>query len=90
MSSEQSFCAHLVVQVFNDGPGKTQTVKGAGAPADFVEDNQAAGGGIVKNIGGLAHLDHEGGLSAREVIAGAYPGKDTIQKIDARLVCRDE
>ena len=41
------FRADDIVEVFGDRPRDAQAVKGAGAPANFVENNEALAGGIV-------------------------------------------
>ena len=48
-----------VVEVFGDGPGDADAVEGGGAAADLVEDDEAFAGGVVEDVGGLLHLDHE-------------------------------
>ena len=78
-----------VVQVLGDGPGDGEAVIGGRAAADLVEDDQRVVGGVVEDVGGLAHLDHEGGLAAREVVAGADAGEDAIDEADARLAGGD-
>jgi hypothetical protein len=56
-----------------DGPRQAQAVERAGAPADFVQYDQAAGGGVVEDVGRLGHLDHEGGLPASQVVGDNIP-----------------
>ena len=46
--------------------------------------------GVVQDVRRLAHLDHEGGLPAREIVARADAGEDAVHEIDARLRGRDE
>ena len=48
MRGKQSFRADLVVQMFDDAPGERKAIKGAGAAADFIQDNQAAGSGLFR------------------------------------------
>ena len=52
-------------------PGDGEAVIGGGAAANFVENDEAAGGSVVEDVGGLVHLDHEGGVAAGEFVAGA-------------------
>ena len=56
----------------------------------FVEDDQARGRGVVEDVGGLAHLDHEGALAAAQVIGGADAGEQAIDQADPRSFGRDE
>ena len=44
---------------------------------------------MVKDVGRLGHLDHEGGLARRQVIARPDPGKDAIGDPQPRRVSRD-
>ena len=71
-------------------PREAQAVERARAAADFVEDHQAARRGVVQNVRGLAHLHHERGLPARQIVAGADAGEDAVHQIDARVLRRDE
>ena len=57
---------------------------------DLVEDDQAARRGVAEDLRRLAHLDHEGRLAARQVVAGADAGEDPIAKADARGARRHE
>ena len=78
------------MEVFDDGPGQAESVERARAPPDFVQDDQAARRGIVQEICCFAHLDHECGLAAREIVAGADAREDAIDEVDARLGGRDK
>ena len=71
-----------IVDVLDDRPGDGQTVVGAGAAADFVEDDKAAGSGVIEDVGRLEHLDHEGALAAGDVVLGADAGEDAIDQSD--------
>ena len=79
-----------VVQVLDDGPGDGNSVEGAGAAADFVEDDQGGGGGVVEDVGGFLHLDHEGGAAADEVVAGADAREDAVDDAHAQGIGGDE
>ena len=72
-----------VVEKFGDAPCDRESVECRCAAADFVEDDEAAGGGIVEDVGGLVHLDHERGLAAREVVVGADAGEDSVSQAGA-------
>ena len=69
-------------------PGNSQAVKGTGAPADLIQDQQTFGSGITEDIGYLCHLYHKGTLAAGQVIGGPYPGKDPVHYADICLAGR--
>ena len=46
-------------QMLGHGPGQRQAIERRGAPADFIQNHQAAHGRVVTNVGGLGHFDHE-------------------------------
>jgi len=71
-----------VGEEFGDGPGKGEAVEGGGAAADFVEDDEGVGGGVVEDVGGFGHFDHEGGLALGEVVGGADAGEDAVDEAD--------
>ncbi len=83
MGGEEGAGADDEGEVFGYGPGETQAVQGAGAAADFVEDDEAFFGGVVEDVGGFDHFDHEGGLSAVDFVAGADAGEETVGDADA-------
>ncbi len=56
-----------------NGPGQGQAVIGTGAAPHFVQDHQGPVRGIINDVGGFGHLDHEGGLTAYQFI-GPAPG----------------
>ena len=80
----------VLVQVFDNGPGNAQAVEGASATAEFVDEEQAAAGGVVEDIGGLVHLHHKGALAAGEVVGRAHTGEDAIDDADGSLARGDE
>lgn len=43
----------------------------AGAPTQFIEDDEGAGSGFGENLFGFRELDEEGGLSGEDVVIGA-------------------
>ena len=90
MGGEKRARLDFVVQKFRHAPGDREPVEGRGAAADFVEDDEAALGGVVHDIGGLVHLDHEGRLAAREVVVRADPREDAIDETDLGARRRDE
>src|SRR6056300_698838 len=89
VSCKQGLGCHLgiVVQVFSHGPGDTDAVKSGGSAADLIEDNQTAWGGMVEDVGGFCHLNHERRLPAGQVVTGANPGEYSINDADMCLFC---
>ena len=79
-----------VADVFDDRPGNAHAVVGRGAAADLIQDQEAFGGRIAENVGDLVHLDHEGALTAPQVIRGAHAGKDPVCDTQAGLVGGDK
>ena len=92
MGGKQGFCPQFfpVHAVFQHRPGNGHTVKGTGASADFVQQNQAVLGGIFQNARHLVHFHHKGRLSAGQVIGGADAGKHPVHHADDRLFCRNK
>ena len=82
MRGEKRAAAGDVVEMFGHAPRDGESIEGGRAAADFVKDDEAAIGGVVEDGGGFVHLDHEGGLSAREVVARADAGEDAVDEAD--------
>ena len=70
--------------VFQNGTGNGHAVVSRGSPADFIQNQQAPGGGVFQNRGDLRHLHHEGGLAGSQVVAGADTGEDPVYETDFR------
>ena len=49
----------LLSKVLRTGPSQREAVIGTGAAADLIQQNQAVGGGVVQNVGGLSHFNHK-------------------------------
>lgn len=47
--------------MFGNGLRKGETVKSRSAATDFVHKDEGLVGGVVEDVGGFAHFDHEGG-----------------------------
>ncbi len=75
---EQGVAAVLFQQVARDGVGEGEAIEGGGAAPDLVHQHQAFFGGVVQDVGGLGHLDHEGGTSAGEVVRCADAREDLV------------
>src|SRR5690625_7115188 len=82
-----AFC--VMVKLFDNGPCDAEAVVGARAASDFVENNQAAVGGVVENICGFVHFDHESRIAAGEFVAGADAGENPIDESDPASLCRN-
>ena len=92
MGGEQGLGPDLafVTDVLEDGLRDGHTVEGGRAAADLIEDDEALAGRVLQDGGHLVHLDHEGGLSGREVIGGADSREDGVADGDAGGGGRDE
>src|SRR5258706_15615419 len=88
MRGKQCFCPNPMMKKFDDRPCQAESIEGARAAANFIENYQALARGVVQNVRGLTHLNHESGLTTREIVAGADAGKDAVYQIDARRLCR--
>ena len=73
----------VFVEKLDDGPGDGDAVVSRGAAAQLVEEHEAAIGETVHDGGGFAHLDHEGGLAHRDVVAGADAGENFVDDANA-------
>src|SRR5207244_9450219 len=85
---EKHAAADLIVQILGNGPSQTHAVVGAGAAADLIEDHQAAVGGVVEDVGGFGHLDHESAAAPGQLVAGADAREDAVNTADPRLAGR--
>ncbi|MEY3460037.1 MAG: hypothetical protein RL215_3194 [Planctomycetota bacterium] len=90
VGGEHGPAAGFVVEEFCDGPGEGDPIIGAGTASDFVEDDEAAGGGCVEDAGGFCHFDHEGTLTASQFITGTDSREDAISNPDSGGSCGDE
>ena len=86
---QRSRSAFLIpMQIFNHRPGNTQTVVGAGAATDFVQNNERSFGSTVQNVGGFQHFHHKRRLPACQIIAGSDARTNAIHATDAAQCCR--
>ena len=69
-------------QVFGDGVREGEAVEGGGAASDFVHEDEGLVGGVVEDVGGFAHFDHEGGAVGGKVIRCADTGEDLVDGAD--------
>ena len=80
----------VLVDVLHDGPSDGDTVVGARAAPQLVEEHEAALTQVVQNRSCLGHLDHEGGLAQRDVVAGSHTGEDFVNHADTCALRRHE
>ncbi len=78
VGGEERAGAGVFLQVLDDGPGDGEAVEGGGAAADFVEQDEACGRGVIEDAGDFAHFDEERGAAAGEIVAGADAREDAI------------
>ncbi len=77
---EQREGAVLLVQVVGDRAGQREAVEGRGAAADLVHQHQRLLGRAMDDCRRLGHLDHEGRLRVGQVVGGADPGVDRVDR----------
>lgn len=70
-------------QVFGDGVRKSEVVKGGGTTTDLVRKDEGLAGGVVKDVGGFAHFNHEGRVVGDEVVGGADMDEDPVDGTDS-------
>ena len=75
---QRARAALLPGDVLHRRPGDGQAVEGGGAAAHLVQNQQALGRGELQDGRHLAHLNHEGGLAAVEVVRRADAGEDAV------------
>ncbi len=80
MGGEQGLGPYLslVADELQHRLGNGHAVKGGGAAADLIEDDEALLRRVFQDGGHLVHFHHEGGLAGGEVVGGAHPGKDAV------------
>ena len=81
---KQGARADAVMQILDHRPRQAHAVVGAGPPPYLVEDDQAAVGRVVQNVGDLLHLHQECAAPCGNVVGGADSGEDTVDEPDAR------
>src|SRR5712691_8746889 len=84
MRRKDRLAPDAVVQALGDRPGDCDAVIGGGAAPDLIEQHQAPARGSMQDRARLAHLDHESGLAAHEVVRGADAREQTIHDADRR------
>src|SRR6266403_5070928 len=79
MRGEERARACVLLKMLDDRPGNGEAIESRSAAADFVEENEARGRGVIQNGGDFAHLHEKGRTAAREIVAGADAREDTIR-----------
>ena len=77
-------------QVFGNSLCKGEAVKSRSAATDFVHKDEGLLGGVVEDVGGFAHFDHEGRAVGSEVVGCADTGKDLVDGPDLGGIGGDE
>ena len=90
VSGEQSLGMHAGTEIFDCGPGNGKAIIGGSAATDFVEQDERTRRRGMQDGGGLGHLDHEGGSSPGEVVAGPDAGEDAIHDAESRRAGRNK
>ncbi len=77
---DEAVLLRRVVEVLDESPRDREPVEGRRTAADFVQNDQARGRGVAHDRRGLEHLDHERRLPARQVVGGADPREDPVDR----------
>ena len=70
---------------FGDCPRQREPVERARPPPDLVEYDDAPLGRVMKNVGRLVHLHHEGRSARVQLVRGPDACEDPVDDADARL-----
>ena len=86
MRRKQGARAHaaLIRDIFDHRACNAHAVIGRSAAADLVQDQQAVSGRVLQNVRHLAHLHHEGGLPARQIVRRADAREHAVHHADVR------
>ncbi len=72
-------------QFFHYCPGQGHTVVCAGSTPDFIQNDQAAPGGLAQNARGFHHFHHEGALALSQIVRSAHAGEKAIHQTQRGL-----
>src|SRR5882724_13496856 len=78
MRGEERPGARVLLKMLDDGPSDGEAIKGGGAAADLVEEDEARGRGVIENGCDFAHLDEKGRTAACEIVAGPDAREDAV------------
>ena len=76
--------------MFDHGPCNCKSVKGTCASSNLIQNQQAPGCGISKDICYFCHFHHESTLSACKVIRCTDTCKDSIHNANICFLCRNK
>src|SRR6267142_1273961 len=79
MRGEERPGARVLLKMLDDGPSDGEAIKGGGAAANLVEEDEARRRGVIENGGDFAHFDEKGRTAAREIVASPDAREDAIR-----------
>ena len=80
-------CLGMLMQVFHNSPGNTDTIVGGSAAPQLIEEHQRLRSNVVQDIRRLSHLHHKRGFTQRNVIRCPYPCENLVHQTDSRALC---
>ena len=89
VGGEEGAAGDLVVEVFGNAPRNREAIKGGSAASDLIQNHKATRSRIVEDVRRFVHLDHEGGLTASEIVTCADTCKNAVREADAHGFGRD-
>ena len=72
----------LLMDILHNRPRDTDTVVGAGASSEFVEQDKTAFAEVVEDTCRLVHLHHKRTLAQRDIVAGTHAGENLVHHTD--------
>ena len=87
---EEREAAILFGEAVRDRPCQRETVERRRAAADLVDQNEALRRCAIQDVRCFGHLDHERRATACEIVGGADPRVNRIERSDCRAFCRHE
>jgi hypothetical protein len=78
------------MQILGQRPGNADPVERTGSPPDLIEEDQAAVGGGVDDVGGLMHFHEERAFARSDVVACADACEDPVHDADRSPLGRYE
>src|SRR4029077_1193307 len=90
MGGEEGAGARVLLEMLDDGPGDGEAVESGGSAADFVEEDEAGGSGMVEDAADFAHFYEESGAATGEIVGGADASEDAIDERELGLTRGNE
>src|SRR5436853_6129224 len=87
---EEHTCLGFVMEMLYHGTRNRQTIVGAGASPNLVQDDKAVLCCVMQNRRGLLHLDHEGTLTGCNIVFGTHSRENAIHQSYTCLACRND